>query len=700
MRPSQIFKIALCMMIFATSVSAQWQSTGPDGGRLSTLWIDRLNSNRLLVGSGSNGLFESNDGGMSFQPVDGTPVTSDNPLRALGVRQLTGSPNNPQSLLMTTGITPPFGGVYRSTDSGASWHPVNQGLPQGAISLSSLAYSHDGLAVYAAASTGIHVSFDHESWSFLANPSAFSGPRTVATSPTNAERLYVTTFNYELFRSDDSGSSWLQIGDSFENYAFAVDQDPGERLIRSSSLGSIDISDDLGSTWTNVTTELFDSAGLARIISLHPVPSSDRAFALSTHGLFESLDNGAHWLPINRPQQAPTQFGADRFVVGPNNTLYLLSDVGLFTTSNGGESWHAKNAGIRAHVFSDLEISPADGSWVTRAFSAFRSSDQGQSWSDIGIKVEPATTTRAIGLSSMNPTRMYAATNKTLAGSNDTGQTWQSLGDPAEDGDGVALSWVDPTDDSNIVVAIVEADFATQFGGLFRSVDGGMSWTQVFASPPDRLTFIPESVAYDPTSPGTVYFGVHTQTAELNNEGLLLRSTDHGNTFEIVLDGMGAPSVVVDAGGNVYAAGSEGSTNKGVWRSSDGGNTWTPQNSGLPMPFSTADLATHPSDPGHILVTNSDDIFESTDGGGFWHAVERSPGASRINALAVVPDSDSGYAILAAGAGNIYVGQNVSQNEPLAVPASGKAAQVVLILSLVLAGIMYPLMVRLRPPNP
>ncbi|GJM10357.1 MAG: hypothetical protein DHS20C11_26330 [Lysobacteraceae bacterium] len=673
----------LAVLINPIPASAEWSATGPDGGEILDLWFDPLNDQRRIVITPLTGLFESTDGGASYQQMPGSPVIPELPHLLARPLRIVSAPGSPQTLFLGTGAQGVRSGVFRSDDGGNTWQEMNEGLGVDGNypAISDLTSSLDGAVVYAATSDGVFASFDRISWVPLP---LTERTEIIATSASNINRLYAASSTQGVFRTDDGGVSWAPINSGlggFGTTAIAVDADPGERLFQASVAGQIDISDDLGESWTAATTGLMDAAGLARFSSIHAQNNSNLVFALSSGGgLFRSIDHGLTWTLLSIPTQVNS---LNRLTSGNDGSLYLMSTSGLYISHDDGDSWTASHNGIRARAFDDLQVSPADDSWFTQSITLFRSSDRGANWVDIGEQLNRVNGTYAVSLSSANPGKMYAANSFNPITSADTGQTWSDRPAP---GFGLTIrSWTDPSDDQTVIMAdFGSGSLSLTLAGLYRSTDGGLSWTRTFEAPLDRINFQPHSVADDPTSPGTVFFGIHSRTETAFTDGLVLRSTDHGTSFEIVLDGMAFTQVIVDAGGHVYAAGTRDSKKKGVWRSTDGGESWQQYSNGLPNAFNTYDLAAHPTRAGHIFATDGLDIYESVNGGGSWYALEDIGETEFTDSLAVVTDPVHDYTLIAATRGNIFIGQDLAPEDPLAIPTTSRSLLTWLALAMAL----------------
>ena len=181
-------------------------------------------------------------------------------------------------------------------------------------------------------------------------------------------------------------------------------------------------------------------------------------------------------------------------------------------------------------------------------------------------------------------------------------------------------------------------------GGVWRTVDGGASWTPL-------TDFLPTTsigaLALDPSDENIIYAGTgEANYANHSRYGLgLYKSIDGGDTWEHLAEeifaGRTFAKIAIDhqntqtlyaaigrAGGFpqlAAAKGHPGATGSvGIFRSRDGGNTWAHLTNGLPA-VEASDVAVDPVDPrivyaaiGNIFGDPGNGIYKSTDGGDSW----------------------------------------------------------------------------------
>jgi photosystem II stability/assembly factor-like uncharacterized protein len=260
-----------------------------------------------------------------------------------------------------------------------------------------------------------------------------------------------------------------------------------------------------------------------------------------------------------------------------------------------------------------------------------------------------------------------AAVNGGVWKTTDFGNTWNPIFDDQPSGSVGALA-VAPSDPNIIYVGSGEGlqrpDLATG-DGVYKSTDAGKSWAHLGLGDAQQIT----AILVDPQDPNRVFVAAEGHAYGPNAERGVFRSTDGGQSFQKVLykdENTGAADLAFDprnpqtvyaalwaarvapwevrSGASIYIAGS------GLYKSTDGGDTWKPLTKGLPGAsegLGRIGIAIAPSDPKRIYVsaeaTKVGGVYRSDDEGESWKQVNadrriggRGPGAMGI---AVAPDN-------------------------------------------------------------
>jgi photosystem II stability/assembly factor-like uncharacterized protein len=185
-----------------------------------------------------------------------------------------------------------------------------------------------------------------------------------------------------------------------------------------------------------------------------------------------------------------------------------------------------------------------------------------------------------------------------------------------------------------------EVIYAGAYDGLFRSMDGGESWHLLSTG----LRY-PREILIDPTTPGVLYACRYPLAHETGTAVPgIYRSTDGGVTWTVKGDGTRGReiySLALDphSPATLYAGSREGL----VLKSTDAGQTWAPAGEerpaleGLP-PRTVIGLEVHPRTGALYAVEEQMGVFKSTDGGRTWATIHRGSGY-----LAIDPHSDTLY---------------------------------------------------------
>ena len=222
----------------------------------------------------------------------------------------------------------------------------------------------------------------------------------------------------------------------------------------------------------------------------------------------------------------------------------------------------------------------------------------------------------------------------------DGGSSWENISDGYFGGSVGAIE-VAPSDPNIIYVGGGEVTVRGNVShgyGMWKSYDGGQTWTQ--SGLPDSRR-IPR-IRVHPTDPDIVYAAVLGHLHGPSQERGVYRSRDGGTTWERILfasEEAGAVDLVIDPNNPrvLYASmwkinrtpyslesGGEGS---GIWKSTDGGDTWTEisHNKGLPKgPLGISGVAVSPVDSNRvwaIVEAPEGGLFRSDDAGKNWKRI-------------------------------------------------------------------------------
>ncbi len=298
---------------------------------------------------------------------------------------------------------------------------------------------------------------------------------------------------------------------------------------------------------------------------------------------------------------------------------------GVFRTVDRGASWQAANDGLLGLDVALLAVAPGDTTlYAGSERGLFRSDDGAATWRATGFPDVPT----ALALAPGAPATLYAADSASVYRSDDGGDSWTvvevlpySLPAPA------ALAV-----DAGSPLHVYYGTGGSDLGGLILvSRTGGRQWRRGTLPGVTHLL----NLAADPTHPGTVYAAT---------DAAVFVSRNGGGTWAPVA---GLPRGTYTAVG--FAAGAPGTvwaaTDKArgrLWKSADGGATWTFTFAGSLLTAVTGD----PLRPQRAYVA-------STPDGGVWHGTFAA-GAAPPQLGAIAATATTALAVDAHGAGAIY----------------------------------------------
>lgn len=300
-------------------------------------------------------------------------------------------------------------------------------------------------------------------------------------------------------------------------------------------------------------------------------------------------------------------------------------------------------------------MAPTDG-------GVWKSTDYGRTWKPIFDGQD----TGSVGWVSVAPSApnvIYVASGEGLRRpdlsvgdgiykSTDAGKTWNHLG--LRDGEQINMLAVDPRDANNVFAAVMGHPYGpNKARGLYHSTDGGKTWTCALCKNDGDTGAA--TVVIDPKNPDVVYADLWASRnppwrlgdiLQLYNRGGVYKSSDGGKTWTQLHGGL--PSrlgrvgiAVAPSDDSVVYAWVNTDKDCGIYRSADAGATWTKMNGedrvcGRGDDFSG--IAVDPTDANVVYAANTT-TYRSTDAGKTWTGIKGAPGGDDYHTIWIDPNN-------------------------------------------------------------
>lgn len=627
-----------------------WDS-GPqlDAGRIDAITLHPTLANTMFVTSPNGGIWSTSNAGASWNPLFDSQCT-------LQMSTVKIDPVNPSIVYAAARRSSGAAGcaMFRSTDGGATWATYNGNLNFTAYNGGFIhEFFIDPVTAGSTTSTVLMFSFSNSGIYRSTNSGAtwlqsllFGTVKSIVALPGRPGTVFAGVADYTttsstrsgLYRSTDNGVNWTQVSSGSVDFtstgriqlAVSAAQPNSVWVLaggKDSRFQSVSKWDDNAGTMTALTGGgiIFASSGRTHFgsqatydLALAVDPTNAARIYIAGVRAFRSTDGGVTFSAIGTGIHCDWQ----TIVVDPRNAhqLYAGTDGGVFVSTDGGDSWTSRNAGLVVSMYyPGISQHPTDPNIVlgglqdngtlisngTQWFNAITGGDGGFSaisyaspgtiwttcqWSSTtgpciyrrvaagsgfsfpNVRTGIATSDRAqfippLVMDPVTPTTLYFGTMRLYRTIND-GVLWAPISPDLTKGTGtikaIAVAQSDP-----LTVYVGTSD-----GNVQVTRDGGTTWTLSTNGLPNRTV---TDFAIDRTTPSRALVSFSG-----SGTSHLYLTTDAGTTWVSAgsnLPDMPASAIVmIDDGPNHFFIG----TDVGVYETTDAGLTWTNSPSGIP----------------------------------------------------------------------------------------------------------------------
>lgn len=666
-------------------LGGQWESLGPKNiaGRTLCLAFHPANADILYAGSAGGGLWKTESQGIGEDAWQRVPTG----FPILAIASIAIDPSNPDVMYIGTGET--YGaepaepgivnrktrgtygiGILKTTDGGATWSQVltfEQDQIKGVQDL--VIDAQNPSEIFAATSDGVFRSTDAGlGWTLVLD---LVDCIDIELDPVNPDVLYVSQGNFNttlsplfcgIFKSTDNGDSFNELvgngllGAWSGNAKLVIDPIDPQTIYASLQVGwgngalttpgGLYRSSNGGLNWTDINDQnvAFWQGWYSHDIDVNPNDPAELMYV----GIdaWKSTNTGANFtkktswqlapfgeLPVDQPNAgSPTYIHGDIHAVYYHptiaNKIFFATDGGVFSTSDGGETFEGLNGGLQTlQFYADMASSVSDSSlciagaqdnatyvykgtpnwWRVIGGDGMSTAIRPDNDSVVfgsyqGLQIQKSNNRGSnffgsapimtggdytafnapFGIAPTDNDIMYAGASR-LYRSELSGSGWAPTSTQLVDGGNIIIKIAISPVDYDVVLIATSPDPINPVTSpkVLKSIDGGVSFSPVNGLP-DRVC---KDIEYDPVDPAILF-------ATFSGFGTahIYTSIDGGENWEVSDSGM--PDLPTNCiafdptnSNSIYAG-----NDIGVYYSEDAGQSWVPFCENLPEATMVIDL--------------------------------------------------------------------------------------------------------------
>ncbi len=467
-------------LLKSTNAGATWinyTSGLPSSTYFSRLKIRPNNSNHLLAALGNSGLYRSTNGGQNWAQILSGRVDD-----------VVFSPTGDTAFAVGSGI-----GIRRSTNGGQSFSTFGSNLPSGTRTHFDISLSQPNImfaAVYSSSQVEIYKSTNYGvNWTSVTPTSNFQNLAGQGwydlycfINPKNPNKVYVGTI--DIFRSTD-GINFSNITNGYAGGYVHVDQHyiffhpTDENTFIVCNDGGIWRTTNNGNTFTNLNQNLT----LTQFYRIAASPFNPGRILGGTQ------DNGTQQTFSTLNWAAAYGGDGGEVCFNPFNSNFILGETqngGIFRTTNGGSSWNQAQTGLNmsesvAWVAPIIAHPSISGTFYTARTNVYISTNNGGNWTVISSSpLNGDSPIREMAISKTNPNILFASSGSQIFKSTNGGVDWTNVTLSLPNRTITSIN-IHPSNEN--IVLLTFSGFGTD--KVFKTTNGGSSWFSIDGPLPD-----------------------------------------------------------------------------------------------------------------------------------------------------------------------------------------------------------------------
>ncbi len=531
------------------------------------------------------------------------------------------------------------------------------------------------VTIIAALASAVGMQNAFAQWTFRAAPQPLIRNITVtANSPAaGTNTLIVSTLTDGMYKGTDNGTTttWQKISNGIPIVQVRTHATVGTTDIYAATEGAgLFKTIDGGANWSAINGSGANALGCLDVRSVSVVVATPTrtllvsTFCRNNSGVYRSIDDGANWTRLGPAAGMPGSLPADirsnallRFNSGAINIYFLAtSNYGIFKSSDDGATWATANNGISGLNAFNVTFNGTTASDTSKLLvyvqgsGIYSSTDSGANWtlSNAGL---PANFAGLGGINRESALVQYIGLDKQgVYKTTDGGVNWAAWGATAGDDDAKYTRGI------NAVTGVAGLYYLATLEGVVKTTNNGVNLQAAGQMPGGRIN----AMTHDRDAPSAAYIAIKAPVkinyiyGDYTNNALF-------TSLETGVTGAANEGVVYQdrlAPTTLYVV----TNNRGIFKSTNSGASFTAINSGLPnMIGQTNRLAIDPTNSQILYLGLSDaaGVFKSINGGASWlpsNSGLSTPQALSINVVTV--DGNDPTIVWLATAGGVYKSTN------------------------------------------